>query len=43
MIYYFEDESGWIISSIEYDGEALDNENNVSQISGSEFIWEANH
>ncbi len=43
MIYYFEDESGWIISSIEYDGEALDNENNVSQTFSSKFIWEANH
>ena len=40
-IYYFEDESGWIISSIEYDGEALDNEDSFSQISGSEFIWES--
>ena len=41
-IYYFEDESGWIITSIEYAGDELENEDSVSHGTGAEFIWEAN-
>lgn len=40
-IYYFEDESGAVISSIEYGGEPLDNEDSFTETSDSEFIWEA--
>jgi hypothetical protein len=40
-IYYFEDESGWIITSIEYAGDELEDEDSVSWGIGSEFIWEA--
>lgn len=41
-IYYFEDESGWIITSIEFAGDDLENEDSVTDTVSSEFIWEAN-
>ncbi len=41
-IYYFEDESGWIITTIEYAGDEIENEDSVTDTVSSEFIWEAN-